>query len=75
MGDVPCRGLGWLFFSSDEEDIAAAKRLCGGCRRSRECLDGALARGEACGVWGGQLIRFGEVLATAPRRGRPRKAA
>jgi WhiB family redox-sensing transcriptional regulator len=75
MGDAPCRGLGWLFFSAEEGDIERAKQVCDGCARSGPCLEGALERREACGVWGGQLVRFGEILEMTPRRGRPRKAA
>ena len=75
MGDVPCRGLGWLFFSEVEEDVDRAKEICAGCRGKVACLDGARARREACGVWGGELLRLGEVLPALPKRGRPKKAA
>jgi WhiB family redox-sensing transcriptional regulator len=75
MGDTPCRGLGWLFFSAEEDDIDQAKSVCTSCANARACLEGALARREACGVWGGQLVRWGEVLEATPKRGRPRKAA
>jgi WhiB family redox-sensing transcriptional regulator len=75
MGDAPCRGLGWLFFSEDEQSVDRAKEICAGCRRSATCLSGALDRREACGVWGGELLRFGEVLPGVPKRGRPRKVA
>ena len=37
------------------------------------CLEGALARQEPWGVWGGELISNGVVLAHKRRRGRPRK--
>ena len=37
------------------------------------CLEGAIARAEPWGVWGGQLLLNGKVLAVKRRRGRPRK--
>ena len=74
-GAAPCRGLGEIFFSDDAGDVEHAKAVCGSCRWAASCLTGALERGEACGVWGGELVRFGQVLAVVPRRGRPRKAA
>jgi WhiB family redox-sensing transcriptional regulator len=39
------------------------------------CLAGALQRGEPCGVWGGELLLNGTVIADKRPRGRPRKAA
>ena len=54
-----------------QETIDEAKRLCGLCRFRRDCLQGALDRREACGVWGGELLRDGAVVMFRPR-GRPR---
>ncbi|MET7652589.1 MULTISPECIES: WhiB family transcriptional regulator [unclassified Streptomyces] len=34
-------------------DVAAAKRVCGRCPVSTECLSYALAIGQTSGVWGG----------------------
>ena len=62
-----------LFFSEELQDIAAAKRICAECPVMAECLEGALDRREPWGVWGGQLIANGRVLATKRRRGRPPK--
>ncbi|MDP8987407.1 MAG: WhiB family transcriptional regulator [Actinomycetota bacterium] len=62
-----------MFFSEDLHDIARAKHLCGTCALRRPCLDAALARQEPCGVWGGELLSKGRVLAHKRRRGRPPK--
>lgn len=65
--------LAHLFFSEELMDIAAAKRICAGCPVLEQCLEGALARKEPLGVWGGQLFSNGRVLASKRRRGRPPK--
>src|SRR5690606_36414950 len=44
-----------LFFSDELVDIAKAKRICAQCPVLESCLEGALARKEPLGVWGGQL--------------------
>lgn len=62
-----------LFFSEELLDIAAAKRICAECPVLARCLEGALARKEPLGVWGGQLFSNGKVLASKRRRGRPPK--
>lgn len=64
-----------LFFSEDIGEIAAAKRVCGGCPVLAECLEGALERREPFGVWGGQLFMNGKMLTVKRRRGRPPKVA
>lgn len=70
-----CRdGLGTLtelFFSEQLDDIARAKEFCAECPVKAQCLAGALARQEPWGVWGGQLVWKGRVLAQKRRRGRP----
>ncbi len=63
--------LAHLFFSDEDIDIARAKRICSSCALSAECLDGALERREAYGVWGGQLLIDGTPVRFARRRGRP----
>lgn len=68
-------GLAALFFSEELQDIAAAKRLCAACPVMADCLEGALARREPFGVWGGQLFLNGKILASKRRRGRPPKVA
>jgi len=63
--------LAHLFFSDDDFDIARAKKICSSCSLQATCLAGALERGEAYGVWGGQLLIDGEPVRFARRRGRP----
>jgi hypothetical protein len=41
------------WFSDDPADQEYAKRVCALCVRRLSCLDGALAREEPHGVWGG----------------------
>ncbi|HLG00193.1 MAG TPA: WhiB family transcriptional regulator [Acidimicrobiia bacterium] len=60
-----------LFFSEQLDDIAQAKQFCAECPVRTPCLNGALARREPWGVWGGQLVWKGRVLAQKRRRGRP----
>lgn len=62
-----------LFFSEELQDIARAKRTCAGCPVLEPCLEGALARKEPTGVWGGQLFESGRILVSKRRRGRPPK--
>ena len=62
-----------LFFSEQLDDIARAKAVCAKCPVIDACLDGAIARREPWGVWGGQLFFNGKVLAFKRKRGRPRK--
>lgn len=63
-----------LFFSEDLRDIARAKHLCGQCPLRARCLEGALERREPWGVWGGELLVNGRVIAQKRRRGRPPKS-
>lgn len=65
--------LAHLFFSDDEFDIARAKAICGKCGLATPCLAGALERAEVYGVWGGQLVIDGQVVAVKRNRGRPPK--
>jgi WhiB family redox-sensing transcriptional regulator len=62
-----------LFFSDDPLDIARAKAICSRCVMRESCLAGALARGEVWGVWGGEILVDGEIVAEKRRRGRPPK--
>lgn len=70
-----CRDVGvpltGIFFSEELTDIAAAKSICATCPVMVECLEGAIARHEPWGVWGGQMFVNGRILATKRRRGRP----
>ena len=62
-----------LFFSDQLDEIARARAICRECPVMEACLEGALERQEPWGVWGGELIANGAVLANKRRRGRPRK--
>jgi WhiB family redox-sensing transcriptional regulator len=63
-----------LFFSSEVADIARAKAICLRCPAKHFCLADALARREPCGVWGGELLVDGRIIAQKRGRGRPRKS-
>lgn len=72
--ELPCRVHDpELFFAESPADVEFAKALCQGCPVRAECLAGALQRQEPWGVWGGQLVLSGEVVARKRPRGRPRK--
>ena len=62
-----------VFFSEELHDIARAKNICAECPVMAPCLEGAIARREPWGVWGGQLLLNGKVLTVKRRRGRPPK--
>lgn len=64
-----------LFFAESPEDIETAKALCIDCPVRSECLNGAVARREPYGVWGGQLVISGTIVPRKRPRGRPRKVA
>lgn len=63
------------FFADTPAGVEYAKSLCTDCPVRAACLAGALARGEVHGVWGGQLLVDGRVVARKRPRGRPRKNA
>ena len=63
-----------LFFSPEIADIARAKAICVGCPLKHDCLAGAIARQEPCGVWGGGVVLEGRIIAHKRGRGRPRKS-
>jgi len=64
-----------LFFSDEIPDIELAKAICSTCSLVVPCLQGALARREPAGVWGGHLFADGQVIARKRKRGRPPKVA
>jgi WhiB family redox-sensing transcriptional regulator len=66
-------GMTALFYSEQLDDIARAKAICAGCPVQEPCFEGALARREPYGVWGGRLFFKGKVLAVKRPRGRPPK--
>ena len=71
---LPCRSNDpELFFAESPADVELAKALCRTCPLQLECLAGALDRREPWGVWGGELLVAGEVVARKRPRGRPRK--
>ncbi|MCH9667318.1 MAG: WhiB family transcriptional regulator [Actinomycetia bacterium] len=73
---VPCRVEDPdLWFAEDPRDLEQAKALCTDCPVRRECLDAALERQEPWGVWGGEILLRGAVVARKRPRGRPRKGA
>ncbi|MDH2412946.1 WhiB family transcriptional regulator [Nocardioides sp. CER19] len=61
-----------LWFADSPQDVEHAKALCRGCPVRTRCLDGALARREPLGVWGGELFQQGTVIPRKRPRGRPR---
>jgi Transcription factor WhiB len=62
-----------LFFSDDALSTARAKAICGKCKLAESCLEGAIARAEPWGVWGGELVENGRIVANKRPRGRPPK--
>ena len=62
-----------LWFAESPAAVEDAKTLCVPCPLRQECLAGALERREPWGVWGGQLVVQGVVVARKRPRGRPRK--
>jgi len=62
-----------LFFAESPVDVARAKVLCQDCPVRAACLAAALERGEPWGVWGGELLDRGVIVASKRARGRPRK--
>lgn len=62
-----------LFFSDHVLDIARAKAICARCALSESCLRDALDREEPWGVWGGELLSGGRIVANKRPGGRPPK--
>jgi hypothetical protein len=62
-----------LFFSDHVLDIARAKAICGRCALREQCLREALDREEPWGVWGGELLTMGRIVAHKRPGGRPPK--
>ncbi len=71
---LPCHvGDPDLWFADNPADLERAKELCGGCPMRAQCLTAALERAEPWGVWGGEIVERGSVVAEKRPRGRPRK--
>jgi len=68
---LPCAQSPWLWFSDVPADLELAKAACRRCPLRRPCLSGAVERGEACGVWGGEIFKSGVIIAQKRPRGRP----
>lgn len=62
-----------LFFSDHVLDIARAKAICAKCALTESCLDDAIEREEPWGVWGGELLSGGRIVANKRPGGRPPK--
>lgn len=74
--EIPCTvGDGDLWFSDVPAEIDRARSRCVGCPVQRQCLEGAMQRGETCGVWGGELFLGGLPVPSPKRNGRPPKNA
>ncbi len=63
-----------LWFAERPVELGLAKAICAGCPIRAACLAGALDRREPWGVWGGEIVEHGVVLAYKRGRGRPSKA-
>lgn len=63
--------LSYLFFSEEWVDIQRAKAICSRCADQISCLSGALEREEPWGVWGGEELDMGRIVAVRRPRGRP----
>ncbi|WP_147915399.1 WhiB family transcriptional regulator [Ruania zhangjianzhongii] len=74
-GPWPCWSDPDLWFAEHSDRVETAKQLCRECPVRQACLEGALARREPWGVWGGEVFERGRVQPTKRGRGRPRKYA
>jgi WhiB family redox-sensing transcriptional regulator len=72
---LPCANNPQLWFSEQPADLELAKTGCRRCPLRGPCLAGAVERGESCGVWGGEILQRGHVLAVKRPPGRPPKRA
>ena len=63
--------LSYLFFSEEWIDIQRAKAICSKCSDRAQCLSEALEREEPWGVWGGEELEMGRIVAVRRPRGRP----
>lgn len=74
-GLLPCRVAdSELWFAEQPREVEQAKALCQACPLQAGCLQGALDRAEPWGVWGGESLVDGRIVAAKRGRGRPRKA-
>ncbi|EME14640.1 MULTISPECIES: WhiB family transcriptional regulator [Rhodococcus] len=74
--ELPCRADNPdLWFGETPAELELAKSLCAACPVRALCLSEALDRAEPWGVWGGEILDHGVVIARKRPRGRPRKVA
>jgi WhiB family transcriptional regulator, redox-sensing transcriptional regulator len=74
-GRTPCASADpELWFAERPAELNLAKALCAHCPIKAACLASALDRREPWGVWGGEIIQDGVVLAYKRGRGRPSNA-
>lgn len=74
--ELPCRADNPdLWFAETPAELEQAKSLCVQCPIRARCLSAALDRAEPWGVWGGEILDQGVVIARKRPRGRPRKVA
>lgn len=69
--NLPCTGLTEMYYSFVPEDINRARTLCLTCEHKDKCLDGAIARDEPDGVWGGFLVIRGKIVTFKRSVGKP----
>lgn len=75
MLPLPCQRRPELFFDTYGPALDLAKQLCADCPIRRECLAAGLDRREPHGVWGGEVLIDGAIVAVKRGPGRPRRAA
>jgi WhiB family transcriptional regulator, redox-sensing transcriptional regulator len=64
-----CRGLDpTIFYPDDEDDVADAMAVCGGCPVREVCLEHAIVGRETAGVWGGATDRERRRIVRRRRR-------
>ncbi len=63
-----------LFFSERPDELAQAQAVCLECVVRIDCLEVALERNEAWGVWGGVIFWDGQPYHRRRGRGRPRRS-
>ena len=74
--ELPCRvDDPDLWFAESPAQLEQAKSLCASCPIRTRCLSAALDRAEPWGVWGGEILEQGAIIARKRPRGRPRKVA